>query len=336
MKFEFRPLRPVDFDQCLSLMDDRFAHDPEQLQAVPGFWLDILQRGLGYGAVVFNPNEPKRILAFGIRCFVDFDTADSFRNYEEPFLTRTMLDRWRTGKTPFLVEPDVGRANADNGVNLFVAHWGMAMPWTGEVIGAVMPPLLQGFIAGSRGLNIRIIIQEVFYFPREVANGLPVHIQELSSNHCDKTYPQDAKPFLIITAREHVVPTEGNLFALSLFSPFEPPHLKLSRPQRDLLRTALINDSDEWIAEILDVSLSAVKKRWQSIYDIMSGGCPDAFPKNMALRDGQRGVEKRKYVLHYIRNHPEELHPYSPKGNSDYGELDRQSFRELTGFRGEV
>ena len=336
MKFEFRPLRPVDFAQCLSLMDDRFAYDAEQLQAIPGFWLDILQRGLGYGAVVFNPNEQKRILAFGIRCFVDFDTAESFRNYEEPFLTRTMLDRWRTGKTPFLVEPDVGRANADNGVNLFVAHCGIAKPWTDEVISAIMPPLLQGFIAGSRGLNIRIIIEEVFYFSREVANGLPVHIQELSSNHCDKTYPRDAKPFLIITAREHVVPTDANLFALSLFSPFEPPRLNLTRPQRDLLRTALINDSDEWIAGILDVSLSAVKKRWQSIYDIMSGGCPDAFPKNMALRDGQRGVEKRKYVLHYIQHHPEELHPYIPRTNSSCGEYTRQRSEELTAVRGEV
>lgn len=306
MKLEFRPLRPADFNECLSLIDDRFAYDPEQLQAVPGFWLDILQRGLGYGAIVFNPNEQKRILAFGIRCFVDFDTAESFRNYEEPFLTRTMLE------TPFLLEADVGRANADSGVNVFVLHLGMAMPLTDEVIGAVMPPLLQGFIAGSRGLNIRIIIQEVFSFRRDVAIGLGVDIQELSPHHRDKTYPPDAKPFLLIAAREQVTPTEGNLFTLSLFSPFAPPRLSFTRLQRDLLRTALINDSDEWIAEILDVSLSAVKKRWQSIYDIMSGGCPDAFPKTMALRGGQRGIEKRKYVLHYIRNHPEELHPYSP------------------------
>jgi hypothetical protein len=311
VKLEFRPLRPADFDECLALMDDRFAYDPEQLRAVPGFWLDILQRGLGYGAVVFNPDDQKRILAFGIRCFVDFDMAERFRKYEEPFLTRTMLDRWRSGKMPFLLEPDIGRANADRGVNLFVTHWGMAMSRTDALIGAIMPPLHGGFIAGTRGLNIRIIIEEVFYFPREVANGMIVHVQELNPNHCDKTYPQDAKPFLIVTAREQVIPAEGNLFALSLFSPFEPPRLNLTRPQRDLLRTALINDSDEWLADILDVSLSAVKKRWQSIYDIMSGECPDAFPKDTALRDGQRGVEKRKYVLHYIRNHPEELHPYS-------------------------
>jgi hypothetical protein len=96
-------------------MDGRFAYDPEQLRAVPSFWLDILQRGLGYGAVVFDSNERNRIVAFGIRCFVDFDTAERFRNYEEPFLTRTMLDRWRSAETPFLLEPDVGRANADPG-----------------------------------------------------------------------------------------------------------------------------------------------------------------------------------------------------------------------------
>ena len=110
-----------------------------------------------------------------------------------------------------------------------------------------------------------------------------------------------------------MIPNEANLFGLSLFGPFVPPHINFTRPQRDLLRTALINDGDEWIAEILDVSLAAVKKRWQSIYDIMSGECPNVFPEHMALREGQRGVEKRKYVLHYIRNHPEELHPYSPR-----------------------
>ncbi len=326
----------MDFDQCLSLMDDRFAYDSEQLQAVPRFWLDILECGLGYGAVVFHPNEPKRILAFGIHCFVDSGTAAALSNYREPFLGRTMLERWRTGKRPFLLESDVGRANANTGVNIFVPHIGIVGPLTHEAIGAVMSTFAEGFVAGARGLNIRVIIQEVFSFGRELAIGLGTKVQELCPDHSDRTYRQDIKPFVMTMVREQITPAEGNLFALSLFSLFEPPHLNLTRHQRDLLRTALINDNDEWVAEVLDVSLSAVKKRWQSIYDIMSGGCPDAFPKSMALSDGQRGVEKRRHVLHYIRHHPEELHPYSPTGTSDYGELDRQSFRELTGFRGDV
>lgn len=73
-----------------------------------------------------------------------------------------------------------------------------------------------------------------------------------------------------------------------------------------------MNDSDEWVAEVLDISLSAVKKRWQSVYDVIGNASPAVFPPSLEVCDGQRGVEKRKYVLHYIRNHPEELYPYDP------------------------
>ena len=74
--------------------------------------------------------------------------------------------------------------------------------------------------------------------------------------------------------------------------------------------------SDEEIAALLDVTLSTVKKRWASIYDCVAEQQPEALPEagGGAIPAPQtRGQEKRRHLLSYLRQHPEELRPCGKK-----------------------
>ncbi len=90
-----------------------------------------------------------------------------------------------------------------------------------------------------------------------------------------------------------------------LFLQFAPPLFSFKSVERRLLRFAIEGESDERIADLLEIALRTVK-RWADIYlamgtlmGIVSGGS-----------DGHRGAEARRHVLRHIRQHPEELHSY--------------------------
>jgi hypothetical protein len=57
----------------------------------------------------------------------------------------------------------------------------------------------------------------------------------------------------------------------------------------------------------LFVSLPAIKRRWENIFDRVGSIRPDLCP----LGNGTRGIQKRQRVLSYVRSHPEELRPFN-------------------------
>jgi hypothetical protein len=77
--------------------------------------------------------------------------------------------------------------------------------------------------------------------------------------------------------------------------------------------------TDTELASALGISVSVVKKTWLSIYQ--RAGCllPEPILTNTSLYDGagkpegERGKEKRRMLLAYVRDHLEELRPYSCK-----------------------
>jgi DNA-binding CsgD family transcriptional regulator len=99
-----------------------------------------------------------------------------------------------------------------------------------------------------------------------------------------------------------------------LFLSFATPRFRLTLREQDVLRLAIDGHTDDSIAQSLAESSSNVKKHFRSIYDkVERSGVADALPRTETLPAGHRGTEMRRYVLNYLREHPEELHPYNPK-----------------------
>ena len=307
-----RPTQPSELSQIVPLLPDYSIYDPGQLAALAAFWRDILERGGGHSSVVFHPERPRRILAFGISCFIDTTLAAKILEYREPFVARALLEQWRDGRAPFLFEEQVARANAAGDLIALITHSAypavQAPPSDEEIRYASS----QSFVGEHRGLNLRGVIAECFTVRRAYALQRGAKIVECRDLYATAVRPGGQRSFLGTMMRDDMALDAGNFLTNALFYEFSPPRLRLDRAQRELLKYALVNDNDAWLAEQLGISPSAVKKRWLTVYDAVWDRQPHLAPQPWLVQSGQRGPEKRRHVLRYIREHREELHPYDP------------------------
>ena len=94
---------------------------------------------------------------------------------------------------------------------------------------------------------------------------------------------------------------------------YQPPCFGFTRSEQRLLICALDGGTDEEISNRLCVSSSAVKKTWRSVHQRMDVSGIPGFPQNPTCVEGKiaRGKGKKNHLLTYLREHPEELRPYS-------------------------
>jgi len=309
-----RPTRPTEFSHLVSLLPEYSGYTPRQVEALPAFWRDILARGAGHSAVVFDTEQPNRVLAFGISCFIDSRLATEILEYRRPLVARGLLERWSDGHVPFLLEAQVAGANAAGDLIVLITHSAYPAALTEAYAAEIRYASSQSFVSEHRGLNLRGLIAECLTVNREYVLQRGAKIREFSDAH-ETVAPGMQRPFLCAMMRDDTALNAGNFFTDVLFHEFVPPRMHLDRGQRELLKYALVNDNDEWIAEQLGISPSAVKKRWLAVYGALSDRRISFSPRSWLFPSGQRGPEKRRHVLRYVRQHPEELHPYDPRRN---------------------
>lgn len=104
------------------------------------------------------------------------------------------------------------------------------------------------------------------------------------------------------------------------FFSYEPPILGFSAAQRAILLLARQGFTDQEIADRLGRTTDSVKKRWGGIYARFAHAFPGRLP---AGREGSRGAEKRRTLLAYLKDRPEELRPYGTEEGRGKGEEER-------------
>ncbi len=126
--------------------------------------------------------------------------------------------------------------------------------------------------------------------------------------------PAEQRPYCIGLTRAEAIARPGTHASF----PFQyaPARFSFTAGQLELLDRSLRGETDEELARSLCLSLSAVKKRWRSIYErvelcdphiVMAGSGVDE--NGATAFEQKRGAEKRRHLLNYLRHHPEELHP---------------------------
>jgi hypothetical protein len=132
----------------------------------------------------------------------------------------------------------------------------------------------------------------------------------------DKTLDEIVStPHVVGITRELERKREGNWggsWVGSLFD-YHAPILAFSGSEQRLLSCALSGATDEQLAGTLGTSLATVKKMWVSIYNRVEDRLPALIPDRLQTdaSAGSRGREKRRGLLAYLREHPEELRPVS-------------------------
>nr|WP_316641028.1 hypothetical protein [uncultured Roseateles sp.] len=90
-----------------------------------------------------------------------------------------------------------------------------------------------------------------------------------------------------------------------------PAPCRFSAAQRRLLWLSLFDDSDDYLMQALEVSVHGMKKLWRGIDERIEDVAPEFFGEAGASDDGKRGPARRRQVLAYVRQRPEELRPWA-------------------------
>jgi DNA-binding CsgD family transcriptional regulator len=122
-----------------------------------------------------------------------------------------------------------------------------------------------------------------------------------------------AKPHIVGVTQEMESARHGSWVG-ALFD-YSPPKIGFSPGEQRLLLLALSGKTDGDLSEELRLSLSTVKNTWRSIFNRAASRLPELFanPAHGDVQIARRGKERRRWLLAYLREHPEELRPFSRK-----------------------
>jgi DNA-binding CsgD family transcriptional regulator len=290
---------------------------------LPAAWLRLLDSEAA-DAWVFHAEEDgyAPICMVGVGVIVNDDFVRELKTpphfWPGPELTKRIL----RGESPLLSEKQIRDANSNGGLNHIV--------WEGCALREFEsnPELyrcsMDAFIQVHRGY----LWKEVIAQPMESVERLHWTMKtggllwDAAADHYVDSLIGDADEFVckphVVGVRRKELLERPDLSAASwvgcLFD-YHPPLLGFNRSEQRVLAAAITGATDEQLSSTLGISVPAIKKTWTSIYhrvaDHLPGLVRDA-PQSDA-GGAPRGREKRRELLAYLRDHPEELRPASRK-----------------------
>ncbi len=324
MLLRWRPMQPTDVRECADII----AADP-----VIGPRYGAVIEDLGYAwrhllgsaamtTGVFEQSHQKRqkIVGFGVSVFVSDEFIREIKTPPLPWFGPELAKRVMGRDSPILSDSEVRDANSGEGLNELVWE-SVAMPEIGQRP-EFYHVMLGSFIEGHRGFFFKELI--TFQSGSVERVQFTVDSGGLYWNPARQVYeatpPKPAgilvtRPYIVGITRELAFARHGSWVG-TLFD-YRPPRFGLSRGEQQLLLTALASSggTDQELAGNLDLSVPTIKKMWGSIYRRVNACDPGLIPDSALAESGthDRGREKKRSLLAYVREHPEELRLHSPK-----------------------
>jgi hypothetical protein len=236
-----------------------------------------------------------------------------------------------SGKSPLLSEAKLREANAAGELSLIVWHNAVHPKDLRRMDVAVA--VMTAFEETFRGFRMREIFVQLdsmehleglraaggLYFDHTQGCYGPIpNINEI--NFSDE--PRNAG-----ITQELAMRVTGCTWVASMFA-YGAPQFGFNPSEQRLLLSALKDgETDEGLAAALGISVSAVKKSWRSIYQRVADRIPDLFPPHSSVENeiDARGRQKKQRLLAYVREHPEELRPFSRKWLADKDQIRKVS-----------
>lgn len=271
--------------------------------------------------VVFEEIEENRVTKCGVGVAVF--VHDSFMNelkVRPVWIGPELARRIARGDSPTLSDRQLREDNSCGRLNLLTWE-GLARPEF-EKRSELQRAFATSFLESYRGFFLKEAIaaqvESVQRFHWAVESGASLW-DVASARYIDRPHEDPAKivrnPHILGISREIEARRPGSWVG-ALFE-YSPPKVGLTRAEQQLVTTALRSESstDQELADALNVSVPTVKKTWLSIYRRAAARLPQMISNGLPLDydAAQRGKEKRRRILSYLREHPEELRPFSRK-----------------------
>jgi len=312
----WRDLRDEDLISCLNVDPSRIGAELAGYDRAIEAWKHIIG-SCSFQSAVIEAEPPvagRRIVAFGASVFVTRAFADDEISNPRPGLNARIIASVAAGQSVVLSDDQLRRANTDSGLDLVVLYpqWRKGI-LSVEQISEVKTLLASAFLEAHRGFRLnRFITESLDEVERRSyaeASGTFRTVSDFAgfyAEHPDTIWTTGRS--LAVVTREEAFCVPWHIVAI-LFQ-YREPVLGLADSDQRLLIAALNGLTDEELAHSLNMPLSAVKKRWRSLFERASAH-PHLFPElSDGIFDPGRGWKKRQYILTYVREHPEELRPF--------------------------
>ena len=258
-----------------------------------------------------------RLVGCGISAFVVPSALDHHLADPRPFLLGGLLFQERAGANQFLGPAQIGRANAGDGLHLVVEYaqlnWDFADPhW--RVVAAIAHTEYRRHHTGYR---LQRVLQEGWtaHEGMYLGAGYRAHSRldiapDVAGARADLSGGGCGARTLFYADKDESFTRAPGLPVTSAFD-FIEPKCGLAPGEQRVLAAAVGGMTDGQIAELLKISLNAVKQSWRSIYARIADTAPFVIPpEDEDSSDGKRGPEKRRRVIAFIEEHPQEIRPY--------------------------
>lgn len=313
-RLRYRPVTRRDLAECFELLPPWLGVDGELARALPTLWERLVDEPSMVSGLVEDLALPpgQRIQGWGVTMIVPQTLVRTLELDGQPraFVTRRVYAALNDESFEPMSDREIGEANARGTLTMMILHYSQrdhdtSLPYVRSVI-AIANDTFRTF---HDGYNLDAVYYEVgaVHHPAVLSAGFePRHYfdeKELAA------LPPERRPVFCGLTREQA---RSRLPGTTVRNCFEhhPPMFRFSAAQRRLLWFALFDDSDEALMPLLGVSVHGLKKLWRGIYERIGDRAPEFFGEGVGNEDGKRGPEKRRQVLAYVRQRPEELRPW--------------------------
>jgi hypothetical protein len=290
----------------------------ELVRELPAIWLRLMREEAIRICVFEDRDRPPgaRIIGCGATVFVTDSWAERARHAGEPNLTFRLLRQDVSGKTPILRSAEIGAANSGDGLNAVVLHYAESVNGYSDTERFLLAhKSVESFIWLLRGYNLKQMLQELCdeNSPPFILDGLEQVLNDYGDYYRrsgQPVPPPGSRFYLAGITREEAMASPGRAIA-PVFA-YTPPRFFFSPCERRLLDRALLGETDRQLAKSLGRALPTVKSLWRTIYNRVGMVDPALLgSRHDAVVECQptRGRERRRRVLEYLRQHPEELRP---------------------------
>jgi DNA-binding CsgD family transcriptional regulator len=320
MFLAIRAAVPDDLAGAFAFVRKRFHIPADDDGDLRKMWGQILAEAACSSLVVedLDRDEGDRIAAFGLafcvpECQMNYVCAEA-----PPFLWRWTLARWREGRKLWLEKREARRTQIDGEVSLFAFASADVYRYAGADLGRVTNMLSTAAARELAGYRVGRFVLEA-YGPlmrdRLVSHGMTAQ-RDYHEHHGDKFFqslPKEQRPFLMFADFQKAALDLGlQQTSIGRAALAGPPRYGFSEHEQEVLKLALLGLTDQAIAEKLDLSLVAIKKRWEGVYEKV-GKLSHWQPPDKAAVGSVAVKIGRRQVLQMVAEHPEEFRPSPPK-----------------------
>jgi hypothetical protein len=324
MNLRHRAMQPGDIRECVNIVRNHPVIGPRYgatIEYLPEAWLRLLQCDAQRTAVC-HAGEGSRtpICFFGVSAIVRDDFLREMKTPPHFWVGPELTRRITRGESPLLTGRELRDANSGGGLNLICWESGFRQEY--EADGEVQRYMMSGFIQEHRGYLWKEVVSAQSWSPDHLDFILKTggHLWDADAGGYTSALRNDpseivSKPHILGITRDLELKRRGDWAGswVGAIFDYHQPMLGLNRSEQRLLWCALPGATDKHLAETLGISLPAVKKTWVSIYRRVEHYLPELIPDPLGsdLPASGRGREKRRRLLTYLREHPEELRPVS-------------------------